>query len=379
MNEPIKFEYRVLGNSSDIKPGNDGDSKLNPETATTNAKKIEELLVKENPRQFSENYYINSGKLERYLPSELEKNSKVNEVYQKLKDLYQQLNEKLRSFPGNQKEAEDLIAQIDEYLLSELPELTSRITNRSLTELKKFASEQKNELIKNSIENVLSQRRGLLAEISDEDFGNDPRKLNITFPGSLREKGQARLDLLKESGDWIKKLIETDLPTESKPQFEPEVLETSSEPVQELSLEEKQQMELYKLGLERDGSDISKLVTTLDEYMKQLNIIVSRANLGDENLNRELEEISIISNNYKHLSLVLESLSAFHSAYIMKKILFDKITKGKNMSQDLIKLNQDIEKNIKDTNTENLRNLKRDIFSSWKINKSNKDRLRSLI
>lgn len=192
MNEPIiRIEYREIDKGKGTNATEniqETELKKAIKKAAENSGKIEEILRVENPKQYSEFYYLRSGKFENQLPTELEKNSQIKEAYQKLKDLYKTLNEKLRVFPGNLQEALDLIAEIDEYLLSELPELTSRITNRSLTELKNFATEQKKELMESKITEVLAQRRTLLNEISDGDFDfKEPRQLNVSFSDELKK------------------------------------------------------------------------------------------------------------------------------------------------------------------------------------------------
>lgn len=294
MNEPIRFQYRVLGEGNKTNaPENTQETEL--EKAAENARKIEKIIREENPNQYSEFYYLRSGKFESQLPTELEKNSQVKEAYQKLKDLYQELNDKLRSFPGNQEETEALIKEIDQYLLSELPKLTSRITNRSLTELKNFATEQKNELIESKISEVLAQRRTLLNEISEDDFDDrDPRKLNVTFPGSLKEKGQARLDLLKESGAWIKKLIETDLPeleqvqpeisntpaTESEPESQPE---PELAPATEPAVENKPEPETKPIPESAPATEpIPESAPTTESWASRINENLARITQGND-------------------------------------------------------------------------------------------------
>ncbi len=294
MNEPIRFQYRVLGEGNKTNAP-ENTQKTESETATDSARNIEKIIREENPNQYSEFYYLRSGKFESQLPTELEKNSQVKEAYQKLKDLYQELNDKLRSFPGNQEETEALIKEIDQYLLSELPKLTSRITNRSLTELKNFATEQKNELIESKISEVLAQRRTLLNEISEDDFDDrDPRKLNVTFPGSLKEKGQARLDLLKESGAWIKKLIETDLPeleqvqpeisntpaTESEPESQPE---PELAPATEPAVENKPEPEPEPIPESAPATEpIPESAPTTESWASRINENLARITQGND-------------------------------------------------------------------------------------------------
>ena len=85
MNEPIiRFEYRDLDKGKGIKATeNIQETELEKaaKKAAENAKKIEEILRVENPKQYSEFYYLRSGKFESQLPTELEKNSKIKEKY----------------------------------------------------------------------------------------------------------------------------------------------------------------------------------------------------------------------------------------------------------------------------------------------------------
>jgi hypothetical protein len=340
--------------------------------------KIENLVSEENPRQMGLFYYIPEQRFNKNLPEELNKNSTLEVNFNKVQEYQRQLNDLLRTFPGNQEDVVSIIQEIDQFLESSLPEITSRITNETLVELKKEAKNKQSKTIENQIDSVLDQRRNLF---NKEDYSDtDPRRINITFPDKLVEIAKNRMQILKSTNERIKNLAGQGLPNEEVSRQEsiesvntiaPDTVQTNqientSPEKSNLSAETQEFILELEQEMEQDREEITTLNREYNKYLEQLNKISAKINLQDSDYETQVSNLRNLSQD-RSLRQITNRLYPYFSKYTAKKLALERLTGNTELSNRNKAIQSELENTIDKTNTEESRVILNKIKNSYLI------------
>jgi len=377
--------------SMEIYKGNSNSSTDTYSSIEGRASRLSKLISEENPKKMGVFFYIPESRFNRHLPEELNKNSILEVNFNKVQEYQKKLNDVLRTFPGNQTDVLSIVQEIDQFLADTLPEISNRISNETLVELKRVAQERQSETIETQIDSVFNNRRNLL---NIEEYNDtDPRKVNITFPDKLVEIAKTRIQMLKATSQRIRDIASTGLPddevsnndslgapitTDSETIEEKQVKETIDPEKRSLSPGIQEFISELEQEMENDREEIRTLFLEYSKYLEQLNKILARINLKDTNYEREISSLRNLSNN-KSLRQITYRLYPYFSKYTSKKLELEKLLGNGSLPDKNLIIQRDLENIIDFTNTEESRDKLKIIKDSYLISPEIKKELSRIL
>jgi len=375
----------------EIYKGNSNSSTDTYSSIEGRASRLSKLISEENPKKMGVFFYIPESRFNRHLPEELNKNSILEVNFNKVQEYQKKLNDVLRTFPGNQTDVLSIVQEIDQFLADTLPEISNRISNETLVELKRVAQERQSETIETQIDSVFNNRRNLL---NIEEYNDtDPRKVNITFPDKLVEIAKTRIQMLKATSQRIRDIASTGLPddevsnndslgapitTDSETIEEKQVKETIDPEKRSLSPGIQEFISELEQEMENDREEIRTLFLEYSKYLEQLNKILARINLKDTNYEREISSLRNLSNN-KSLRQITYRLYPYFSKYTSKKLELEKLLGNGSLPDKNLIIQRDLENIIDFTNTEESRDKLKIIKDSYLISPEIKKELSRIL